>query len=67
MKFWKEHVSLRLWLIAALFLAGMIFVIGGWKMTGDSIGLLLMIIGLVFLLTAIMIYNKPFEDPKGRR
>lgn len=66
MKFWKEHVSLRIWLIAVLFFAGMLLVIGGWKMTGDSMGLLLMIMGLAFLLTAIMVYNKPFEDyPKG--
>lgn len=36
-------------------------------MTGDLMGLFLMIIGLVFLLAAIMIYNKPFEDPKSRR
>lgn len=67
MKFWKEHVSLRIWLIVVLFFAGMTLVIGGWKMTGDSMGLLVMIVGLVFLLAAIMIYNKPFEDPKGER
>ncbi len=66
MKFWKENVGLRIWLITVLFAAGLGLVIGGWKMTGDMMGLILMIIGLVFLLTAIMIYNKPFEDPKGR-
>lgn len=66
MNFWKENVGLRIWLITVLFAAGLSLVIGGWKMTGDMMGLILMIIGLVFLLTAIMIYNKPFEDPKGR-
>ena len=66
MKFWKENVGLRIWLITVLFAAVLGLVIGGWKMTGDMMGLILMIIGLVFLLTAIMIYNKPFEDPKGR-
>lgn len=66
MKFWKENVGLRIWLITVFFAAGLSLVIGGWKMTGDMMGLVLMIIGLVFLLAAIMIYNKPFEDPKSR-
>lgn len=39
-------------------------VIGGWKMTGKMTGLGIMILGLVLLLSALMIYNKPFEDPK---
>ena len=67
MKFWKEHVGLRVWFITLFFAVGMCLVIGGWKMTGDLMGLFLMVIGLVFLLSAIMIYNKPYEDPKSRR
>lgn len=64
MNFWKEHVSLRLGIIAGFFVVGLILVIGGWKMTGQLSGLLIMLAGLVLLLAALMIYNKPFEDPK---
>ena len=39
-------------------------VIGGWKLTGKITGLGIMILGLVLLLSALMIYNKAFEDPK---
>ncbi len=67
MKFWKEHVGLRIGFILVFFILGLGLVIGGWKMTGEFLGLVLMMIGLVFLLAAIMIYNKPFEDAKGRR
>ena len=61
MKFWKEHASLRIILIALFFLAGMALVAAGWKMTGKMTGLVLMLAGLVLLLAALMIYNKKFE------
>ena len=68
MKFWKEHMGLRLSLITAFFVVGLILVIAGWKMTGQMSGLGLMILGTVLLLAALMIYNKPFEDdPQNRR
>ena len=68
MKFWKEHMGLRLTLITAFFVVGLILVIAGWKMTGQMGGLGLMILGTVLLLAALMIYNKPFEDdPRGGR
>ena len=54
MKYWKEHVGLRLGLIFAFFVAGMVLLIVGWKMTGQLAGL------------GLMIYNKPFEDTKKR-
>ena len=66
MKFWKEHSTLRVSLIAGFFIIGMILVIVGWKMTGKMAGLGLMILGLILLLAALMIYNKPFEDPQKR-
>ena len=46
------------------FLAGMGLVIFGWFMTGKMSGLIIMIVGLILLLTALLLYNKPFEDPK---
>lgn len=64
MNFWKEHVSLRIAIIAGFFVIGLILVTVGWKMTGKLSGLLIMLAGLVLLLAALMIYNKPFEDPK---
>ncbi len=66
MKFWKEHVGLRIVLIAAFFIAGLFLVIAGWKMTGQAAGLGLMMIGVVFLLAALSVYNKPFETPKKK-
>lgn len=68
MKFWKEHMGLRLTLITAFFVVGLILVIAGWKMTGQMGGLGLMILGTVLLLAALLIYNKPFEDdPRNGR
>lgn len=66
MKYWKEHAGLRVCLILAFFVVGMALLIVGWKMTGQLAGLGLMLVGLVLLLAALMIYNKPFEDPKKR-
>ena len=61
-------MGLRLSLITAFFVVGLILVIVGWKMTGQLSGLGLMILGVVLLLAALMIYNKPFEDdPQNRR
>ncbi len=64
MRFWKEHGNLRIIIMIVFFAAGLAMVIGGWKMTGKMTGLGIMILGLVLLLSALMIYNKPFEDPK---
>lgn len=66
MDFWKEHVKLRVALIALFFVLGLICVISGWKMTGELKGLGIMILGVVFLLTALLVYNKPFETPSRR-
>ena len=65
MNFWKEHTSLRAVLIALFFLAGLALVIYGWTLTGRLSGLGLMIVGVILLLSALMIYNKPFEGDKG--
>ena len=64
MKFWKGHAALRVSLIALFFIAGMAMIIGGWKMTGQMNGLIIMIVGLALLIVALAIYNKPFQDPK---
>lgn len=61
-KFWKEHVALRLILIALFFVLGVGLVISGWKMTGQLAGLGIMLVGILALLAAMFIYNAPFED-----
>lgn len=65
MNFWKEHASLRILFIAGFFIVGLALVILGWKMTGELKGLGLMIVGVILLLAALMVYNKPFEGDKG--
>lgn len=62
MRFWKEHVALRVSLILILTVVGLAMVIGGWKMTG----LIIMLVGLVLLIAALAIYNKPFQDERRR-
>ena len=67
MKFWKEHMALRSLLILIFVVAGLALVFVGWSMTGKMSGLILMIFGVILLLTALLLYNKPFEDPKVRK
>ncbi|MCI8586411.1 MAG: hypothetical protein HFI92_11080 [Lachnospiraceae bacterium] len=66
MNFWKEHAGLRMSLIAAFFAAGLLLVIVGFRMTGSLAGLGLMMLGVAFLLTALSVYNKPFETPRKK-
>ena len=67
MKFWKEHTGLRVTLIALFFFLGLGLVIYGWTLTGQLVGLGLMIMGVIWLLAALMLYNKPFESGKRGR
>ena len=66
MEFWKEHVQLRVALIALFFVVGLILVFAGWKMTGELVGLGIMVVGVILLLAALLIYNKPFEIPNKK-
>lgn len=67
MEFWKEHVKLRMVLIAILFVAGVAATIAGWRLTGQLLGLGIMIVGVCLLLVALWIYNKPFERPHKKK
>lgn len=60
-KFWKEHATLRVILIAVFFVAGLGLTIGGWTMTGQLLGLGVMIVGVACLLAALWLYNKVFQ------
>ena len=66
MKFWKEHMGLRALLITVFFFLGLGLVIFGWTLKGKLSGLGLMIVGVILLLAALMIYNKPFETEKRK-
>ncbi len=61
MKFWKEHTTLRVVLIALFFLAGLALTFYGWSLTGKLTGLVLMLVGITLLLAALFIYNKPYS------
>ena len=61
MNFWKDHTTLRAVLIALFFVIGMTLTIVGWKMTGKIEGLGIMLVGIVFLLTALFVYNAPYK------
>lgn len=61
-KFLKEHVALRITLIALCFVVGMALLVLGWKMTGQMKGLALMLVGVAVLLTSLWLYNRPFQD-----
>ena len=61
MNFWKNHSALRFVLIALFFVLGLTLTIVGWKMTGELLGLGIMLVGIVLLLTALFVYNAPYS------
>ena len=67
MNFMKENPKIRVILIAVNFLLALFFVITGWKMTGEMIGLIKMLIGVAFLLVSLKVYNISFEDSKKKK
>ena len=60
-------MTLRALLMLIFVVVGLALVIIGWQMTGEMAGLIIMIVGVILLLTALLLYNKPFEDPKPRK
>lgn len=62
MNFWKNHTTLRAVLIVVFFVLGMVLTISGWKMTGKLLGLGLMLVGIVFLLVALFVYNAMYKN-----
>ena len=57
----KELLTLRSLLIVLFFAVGMFLTINGWKMTGELVGLGKMLVGMVLLLTALFVYNRPYS------
>ena len=62
MNFWKNHTTLRAVLITLFFIVGMVLTIVGWKMTGKLLGLGIMLVGIVFLLVALFVYNAMYKN-----
>ena len=62
MNFWKNHAALRGVLIALFFVIGLVLTIVGWKMTGELAGLGIMLVGIVFLLVALFVYNALYKN-----
>ena len=58
---WKKLATLRVILISLFFVAGIVLTIVGWKMTGKLEGLGIMCVGIIFLLTALFVYNAPYR------
>ena len=58
---WKKFATLRVILIGLFFVAGMVLTIAGWKMPGKLEGLGIMCLGIIFLLTALFVYNAPYK------
>ena len=62
MNFWKNHAALRGVLIALFFVLGVVLTIVGWRMTGELLGLGIMLVGIVLLLTALFVYNAAYKN-----
>ena len=62
MNFWKNHTTLRGMLIVLFFVVGMVLTIAGWKMTGKLVGLGIMLVGIIFLLAALFVYNALYKN-----
>ena len=61
MNFWKNHLPLRTVLIVVFFVIGIVLTVVGWGMTGQLAGLGLMLVGIIFLLTALFVYNALYK------
>jgi uncharacterized membrane protein len=67
MEYFKKKPKTRICLILLFFIEALVLVISGWQKTGQMAGLLEMIAGVILLLIALAIYNKPYEEPKKKR
>ncbi len=66
MKFLKEHNWFRTMLVIIFFVIGMALTIFGWTLTGELLGLGIMILGIILLLTALFVYNSQYKSRKSK-
>ncbi len=55
-------MTLRSVLILLFFVVGLVLTIAGWKMTGKLLGLGIMLVGIIFLLAALFVYNALYKN-----
>ena len=67
MNFWKKHEKFRLVVIAVMAVLGVVLTIVGWKMTGDLLGLGIMVGGIACLLAALGVYNAPYATSSKKK
>ena len=58
----KADSKLRMVLILLSFLGGLALVFLGWTFTGEMLGLIIMLSGVVLLLLALLFYNYPYKN-----
>lgn len=58
----KLGAKTRIILIILNFLGGLTLVLWGWSFTGQMLGLLIMLGGVVLLLLALLFYNLPYRN-----
>lgn len=61
MEFLKKNVGLRISLIVLFFVVGMVLTFVGWGMTGQLVGVGIMLLGIICLLTALFVYNAGYK------
>ena len=62
MNFLKNLTTFRCVLIVLFFVIGMVLTVSGWKMTGKLVGLGIMLVGIIFLLAALCVYNALYKN-----
>ena len=58
----KADSKLRIILMILSFLGGLALVLLGWGFTGQMLGLIIMLLGVVLLLLALLFYNFPYKN-----
>ena len=61
MRFWKKHLHLRRMLMGIFFLVGLYLVLAGWRLTGQLVGLGMMLAGILLMLFSLWLYNKAYQ------
>lgn len=62
MKHNESNPMVRVILMLVLFVLALVLVVAGWKMTGQLVGLGIMIVGVALLLAVLYIYNNKYQD-----
>ena len=61
MNFWKKHLTIRAILIILFFVLGLVLTFIGWGMTGQLLGLGIMLVGVILLLASLFLYNSTYK------